>query len=87
MDDSAPVKIMREVPLPWLIGVVAWLVFQGAVLWYGQQAQNQALKDLSAEIKELRASSKSDDLKIVEHDLRLTDHERRIQVLEQRRFR
>lgn len=79
-----PIKISREIPLPWLIGLVCGLVFQAIVMWTGQQAQGQAIKEMTAELKELRAAVQAGDIKSVEHRIRLDDHERRMQALEAR---
>lgn len=77
-----PVKITREIPLPWLIGIVVSLIVQAVMVWVGQQAQGDAIKALTVEVKELRTAAAAGGLKTVEHDLTLKDHERRLQVLE-----
>lgn len=80
--DDPPVKITREVPLPWLIGGTVGLIVQAVTLWIGQQNQGQAIKDMLMEVRELRASAAAGGLKTVEHTLKLEDHERRIGALE-----
>lgn len=80
--NDPPMRITREIPLPWLIGIVVTLIVQGVTVWLGQQQQGDALKALTAEVKELRAAAATGGLKTVEHALRLEDHERRLQALE-----
>jgi hypothetical protein len=82
--EDPPLKITREIPLPWLIGLGVGLIVQAVTVWVGQQAQGQAIKDMTVELRELRAAAAAGGLKTVEHDLKLADHERRLQVLEQR---
>lgn len=84
-NDDPPVKITREIPLPWLAGVLFTLIFNGISVWLGQQSQAKALDGLTTEVRELRAAAAQGGLKTVEHDLKLVDHERRIQVLETRK--
>ena len=78
-----PLKVTREIPLPWLISIVAGLAFQGVTVWLGQQSQGQAIRDMSTELRELRTEARAGGLKTVEHELKLSDHERRITALEQ----
>jgi mannitol-specific phosphotransferase system IIBC component len=84
-NDDPPVKITREIPLPWLIGVVVSLIVHAVILWISQQNTAQAIKDMAADIRELRADARQGGLKTVEHEIKLTDHERRIQLLEARK--
>ena len=84
MGDPDPVRITREIPLAWLIGVVAGLIVQAVTLYIGQQAQSEAIRVLSAEVKELRAVVQNGTLKDVEYGLRLDDHERRVTAIESR---
>lgn len=81
-NSDPPVKITREIPLPWLIGIVVGLIVQAVTVWIGQQTQGKAVDGLTVEIKELRAAAAQGGIKTVEHDLKIIDHERRIQTLE-----
>lgn len=81
-DGNSPVKITREIPLHWLIGIVVGIAFQAAIVIVGQVQQQKSIDALTVEVKELRAAAAAGGLKTVEHDLRLVDHERRLQVLE-----
>jgi hypothetical protein len=84
-DDNAPVKITREIPLPWLISLAVGLLVNGVVMWQGQQSQGKLIADLTGEVKELRGSFGNSSLKLVEHEIKLADHERRLQNQEGRR--
>lgn len=92
-DDVAhPVKITREIPLPWLIGAAVCVVAQAGAIWVGQEKQADAIvrmtQQLAEQNKQLQALSVeigSKNLKDVEHDLKLADHERRLSDVEGRR--
>jgi hypothetical protein len=84
-DDPPMMKVSREIPLPWLVGIAFGLIVQAVTMWVSQQAQGQAIRDMTVELKELRAAAATGGLKTVEHDLTLKDHERRLQSLEQRK--
>ena len=49
-------KVSREIPLPWLIGIVATLFMQAALMYYQLNALVDAQAKTTAEIKELRAT-------------------------------
>lgn len=82
--DPEPVRITREIPLAWLIGTAFLLVVQAVTLYVGQQAQAEAIRVLSGEVKELRVLVQNGSVKDVEYGLRLDDHERRMQAVERR---
>jgi hypothetical protein len=80
--NDPPVKIVREVPLTWLIALVLSILIHAVLLWDAQQSQGAAIKDMSAEVRELRGAVNASGLKAVELDVRVADHERRLAVLE-----
>lgn len=84
LGDPEPVRITREIPLVWLVGGVVGLIVQAVTLFIGQQAQSEALRVLSGEVKELRVLVQNGSVKDVEYGLRLDDHERRMQTVESR---
>jgi len=84
LSDPEPVHITREIPLAWLVGVVVGLIVQAVTLYIGQQAQAEAIRVLSGEVKELRVLVQNGSVKDVEYGLRLDDHERRMQAVESR---
>lgn len=84
LSDAEPVRITREIPLAWLVGVVVGLIVQAVTLYIGQQAQAEAIRVLSGEVKELRVLVQNGSVKDVEYGLRLDDHERRMQAVESR---
>lgn len=84
-DDAVPIKVTRDIPLPWLITVVAGIVIQAVLTWQGQQDQGKLIERLTVEVREMRALLGRGDVKFVEHDMKLADHERRIQAQEARK--
>lgn len=83
--DAPAVRVTREIPLPWLVTIAAGLVAQGVTLWTGQQAQGQAIKDLTVEVREMRQAVNAGTITSTEHTMRLADHERRLNALESKR--
>jgi hypothetical protein len=83
--DGQTVRVTREIPLPWLVTIAAGLVAQGVTLWTGQQAQGAAIKDLIAEVREMRQAVNAATIVSAEHTMRFADIERRLNALEQRR--
>lgn len=82
IDDPALVRVTRDIPLPWLIGVSAGLLVQAVILFVGQQTQSESTRALIAEVKELRVLVQQGTVKDVEYGLRLDDHERRMSAIE-----
>ena len=79
--DAGPVKVTREIPLPWLIGITSGIIFSAGVQITGQVQQQKSIDQLTIEIKELRSASRISELKTVEYGLRLDAHDRRIQII------
>lgn len=84
-DDAGPIKVTRDIPLPWLVTVVGGIVVQAVLTWQGQQDQAKLIQNLTAEVREMRASLNQGGLKAVEHEMKLADHERRLQAQEARK--
>lgn len=80
--DPALVRVTRDIPLAWLIGVVVGLIVQAVTLYAGQQTQSESIRLLISEVKELRTLVQSGSVKDVEYGLRLDDHERRMTAIE-----
>lgn len=87
--EKSPVRIKWEVPLPWLLGVLAIIVGQAGIVYFGQirQAeilveQSSAIKDVLRQVRELNSLISSNNVKDVEHDMKIADHERRMQAAE-----
>ena len=94
-DPPGPFKVTREIPTPWLIGIVAAGFFQAVMLYAKQESQAGAIekmgisqtdeiRKLSLQVQQLSADIGSKNLKDVEHDLKIADHERRILAVEAR---
>lgn len=88
-DDAEPIKITREIPLPWLIACVLAMAGQAVLMWAGQREQAAAISQLSVQLAEqtkligtLSEKVGVSNIKDVEHDMKLADHERRLQSLE-----
>ena len=93
--DDPPVKITREIPLPWLVGIVAAGFLQAALMYFKQETQGAAIeklslsqteeiRKLSTQVQQLSTDIGTKNLKDVEHDLKIADHERRVLSLEAR---
>jgi flagellar basal body-associated protein FliL len=86
-----PIKITREIPLYWVLSVVAAIVGQGALVWFTQKSQgdliaqqNESIKQLTAELRAVTTDLNTGRVKDLEHDLKIADHERRLATLEKR---
>jgi hypothetical protein len=91
-DDDHPLKITREIPLPWLIGLGIALAVAIAQNWLGQEKTADAVLRLTVTVaeqtKQIQAMSVelgSKNLKDVEHDLKFGDIERRLGLVENRK--
>lgn len=77
-----PIKITREIPLPWLLSIVgAILVFSGTV-YFTQQRQGELLGELKQEVQKLSTNLDSRTQKDQEHDYKLMDLDRRMTAQE-----
>jgi len=63
-------KVSREIPLPWLIGIVAAGFLQAALVYYKQDAQAEQIAKLIKEVQTLSTALSGKDLKDLEHDSR-----------------
>lgn len=77
-----PLKVTREIPLPWLIGVVVGLIVQAVTVWVSVQALGETTRALTVEVKELRAAAAAGGIQGVRMEVQVADHERRLQHLE-----
>ena len=80
--DEPFVRVTREVPFPWLVGIVAMGVANAAVMYYKQNEQDKKMTDILTELRQMAASVAQSSLKDVEHDLKIADLQRRILILE-----
>lgn len=71
-------KVSREIPLPWLIGIVAAGFLQAALVYYKQDAQAEAIVKLTKEVQALTTALGGKDLKDLEHDIRIADLQTRM---------
>lgn len=78
-------RVTREVPLTWLIGLVAAGIAQAALIYFKQNDQEKLLTGLRDEIRILNTAVTAKDLKDVEHDLRIADLQRRMLIQEARK--
>lgn len=88
-EDGEPVKITREIPLPWLLSAIGIAILQAGSLYYGQVSQGEKLIAVQSDVS--RISAKLDvivtnqskaDLKDLEHDLKITALQNRIGAIE-----
>lgn len=91
-DDPPLMKVSREIPLPWLVGIAFGLVVQAVTMWVAQQNQQQAIRDMTIELKELRTAAGNGGLAVERMageinalKVRVDGIDRRLQVTEQRK--
>lgn len=77
-EDPVGLKVSREIPLPWLIGIVGAGFLQAALFYYKQDAQAEAIVKLTKEVQTLNTSLGGKDLKDLEHDIRIADLQTRM---------
>lgn len=77
-EDPVGLKVSREIPLPWLIGIVAAGFLQAALVYYKQDAQAEAIAKLTKEVQALNTALGGKDLKDLEHDIRIADLQTRM---------
>lgn len=87
--DDARVRMKYEVPLTWLLGVMAVIVGQAAAVYFAQQRQGELIvilaesnRELAAQVRVLSVLLNNKDIKDVQHDLQLADHDRRLLSIE-----
>ena len=83
-EDPMGLKVSREIPLPWLIGIVAAGFLQAALVYYKQDAQADAIVKLTKEVQELKSVLNAKDLKDLEHDLKIADLQTRMADMQSR---
>lgn len=77
-EDPIGLKVSREIPLPWLVGIVAAGFLQAALVYYKQDAQAEAIVKLTKEVQALTTALGGKDLKDLEHDIRIADSQTRM---------
>jgi len=80
--DDPPLKVTREISPEWLIGGIVALIVNAVTVWVGQQNLAATVRDMTTEMKELRATALAGSQQAIKHDMRLDDHERRIGKIE-----
>ena len=83
-DSHGQIRISREIPLPWLIGITATLMVQAATVWFGQQQMSRDISEMKATIREINDRTNSGVGKDIEHSLKLIEIDRRVTLLEQK---
>ena len=71
-------RIGQELPLPWLLGIIAIIAVQAVAVYYQVARQGELVADLIKQVSQLSSDIGAKNLKDVEHDLRLADHDRRL---------
>lgn len=69
----SPLKITREIPLHWLIGLLIAGVVQAVLVYYTVDRQGELIRELTAQVRALVATSNLKDMKDLEHDMKITD--------------
>jgi len=83
-EDPIGLKVSREIPLPWLVGIVAAGFLQAALVYYKQDAQAEAIVKLTKEVQALTTALGGKDLKDLEHDIRIADLQTRMTDVQSR---
>ena len=92
--DSDPdrVRIVREIPMWGIWGVLGAGLLQAVLMWASQREQATAISALTEQVQAANASINrltveigSKNLKDVEHDMALRDMERRLNLVESRK--
>lgn len=81
-DSNGKLRVSREIPLPWLVGLGLGLFLQAATVWFTQQQMAEDVRDLKATIREINDRSQAIVGKDIEHSLKLLEVERRLSILE-----
>lgn len=83
-EDPAGLKVSREIPLPWLIGIIGTIFLQAALVYFKQDSQAETLLKLSEQVKGISSALGSKDLKDLEHDIRIADLQTRMSDVQAR---
>lgn len=88
-NSDPPVKIVREIPLTWLIGGAILLVFHGGLtlsklnrLEENQERYGQSLEKVATQVQQVTATLSLKDLKDNEQDFQIKETLRRISEAE-----
>lgn len=85
--EDPPIKITREIPLWGVLGVVATIIGQAAVVWFTQKEQGAQLVQVISELRQVTDSIRQSDVRNERHELKIEDLQRRVQALEQKETR
>jgi hypothetical protein len=77
-----PVKITREIPLPWLLTLVGTIIGLAATVYFTQQWQGTQLGALTQSVDKLALKIDASNTAIIELKADVRDHERRLGRLE-----
>lgn len=77
-----PIKVTREIPLPWLLGLVGMFFLFGATMYFTVQRQAEILVELRGQVQKLVDGQDSKLQKDLERDFDLRDLKNRVATLE-----
>jgi len=77
-----PVKITREIPLPWLLTLVGTMIGLAITVYFTQQWQGTKLGELTQSVDKLTVKIDASNTAIIELKADVRDHERRLGRLE-----
>lgn len=83
-DDAAPIRVTREVPLHWLLGIVGTIAASLVNSYFVQQEQTRQLAKLGVQVEKIGETLTRGDQKSQEHSFKLLDLERRMSAVELR---
>lgn len=77
-----PVKITREIPLPWILGLLGAFFVFAATMYFNQQRQAELMVELKAQVQKLVDGQENKLAKDQERDLDIRELKGRVAALE-----
>lgn len=83
--NDPPVKITRDIPLPWLLGLLGAFFVFAATMYFTQQRQAELLIEMKAQMQKLIDGQDSKLQKDLERDFDIREMKGRVAALERER--
>lgn len=83
--EDPPLKITREIPLPWILGVLGAFFIFAATMYFTQQRQAELLVDLKTQVQKLVDGQDVKGAKDQDRDLDIRELKGRVAALERDR--
>lgn len=79
-----PVKITREIPLPWLVSTIAVVAFQAILLWSKADQTFNKQSEIATDVRMVREKVEAINGRSIELKAQMDSLERRVSQLENR---